>query len=267
MGGESTGKVGKLGIPTRFWAWLWLGIAAVYLFLPLVAMVWASIRSPTGIRLDAYGEVLRAPRFLETFGFSTQAAIITILISAALVVPTAYWVDLKLPRLRPLVEFLTVVPLVIPPLLMTFGLIRLFNNTPLTNSNQGLYIMMLGAYVIISFPFMYRAVDAGMQAVNLRVLTEAAQSLGASWITVLTQVVVPNLLVAILNGSFVTFAMILGEFTISSLLNQPAFSPYMLDLSSRRGDQATALGVISIALTWGSISLLQLVGRKQTFKG
>ncbi|MEN9219529.1 MAG: ABC transporter permease subunit [Thermostichales cyanobacterium SZTDM-1c_bins_54] len=246
------------------WAWLWLGVAAVYLFLPLVAMVWASLRSPTGIRFDAYGEVLRAPRFLETFWFSTQAALITILASAGLVVPTAYWVELKLPRWRPLVEFLTVVPLVIPPLLMTFGLVRLFNNTPLTNSNQGLYVMMLGAYVVISFPFMYRAVDAGMQGVNLRVLTEAAQSLGASWLTILTRVVVPNLWVAILNGSFVTFALILGEFTIASLLNQPAFSPYMLDLSSRKGDQATALGVISIALTWGCIGLLQLLGRRRS---
>jgi putative spermidine/putrescine transport system permease protein len=166
-----------------------------------------------------------------------------------------------MPRVRPIIEFLTVIPLVIPPLLMTFGMIRFFNNTPLTNSNQGLYWMMLGAYVIISFPFMYRSVDAGMQSVNISVLTEAAQSLGASWFAILFKVIFPNVLVAVLNGSFITFSIALGEFTVSSLLNQPAFSPYMLDLSYRQGDLATALGIVSIVVTWACIAAIQLLGR------
>ncbi len=242
-------------------AWLCLGVALVYLFLPLLAMVWSSVTSPRGFYLDAYVQIFQAPRIGETFFFSFRAAILTIVISALLVVPTAYWVQLRMPRVRPIIEFLTVIPLVIPPLLMTFGMIRFFNNTPLTNSNQGLYWMMLGAYVIISFPFMYRSVDAGMQSVNISVLTEAAQSLGASWFAILFKVIFPNVLVAVLNGSFITFSIALGEFTVSSLLNQPAFSPYMLDLSYRQGDLATALGIVSIVVTWACIAAIQLLGR------
>jgi putative spermidine/putrescine transport system permease protein len=243
-------------------SYLALFLAAVILILPLIAMVWASLTTPRGdVYFGAYIEVFQAPQFAQTFFFSLRSALITIVLSALLVVPTAYWVQLRLPRMRPVIEFLTVVPLVIPSLLMTFGLIRVFNNTPLTNSSEGLYVLLLGAYVIISFPFMYRAVDAGMQAINVRLLTEAAQSLGASWFTILLRVIFPNMLVAVLNGSFITFAIVLGEFTVASLLNQPAFSPYMLDLSSRQGDQATALGIVTFLLTWASIAAIERLGR------
>jgi putative spermidine/putrescine transport system permease protein len=247
--------------PASGFAWFWFIVALLFLGLPLIAMIWSSITTPRGVTFNAYQEVFAAPQFAETFFFSLRSAVITILISALLVVPTAYWVQLRLPKMRPVIEFFTVIPLVIPPLLMTFGLIRFFNSTPLTNSREGLYIMMIGAYVIISFPYMYRSVDAGMQAVNIRLLTEAAQSLGASWFTILGRIIFPNLLVAVLNGSFITFAIALGEFTVASLLNQPAFSPYMLDLSSREGDQATALGIISFILTWACIAAIQALGR------
>jgi putative spermidine/putrescine transport system permease protein len=235
-------------------AWVWLIIAVLYLLLPLIAMVWSSVTTPRGLNFSAYPDILSTPEFAERFFFSVRSALITIVLSTLLVVPTAYWV-------RPVIEFFTIVPLVIPALLLAFGLIRSFNRTPLTNSQNGLYIMTLGAYVILSFPYMYRSVDAGMQAVNIRTLTEAAQSLGAGWGTILGRVIFPNLLVAVLNGSFITFSIVLGEFTIASLLSQPAFSPYMLDLSYRQADQATALGIISFGLTWASVLLIQVLGR------
>ncbi|MBK8022258.1 MAG: ABC transporter permease subunit [Chloroflexi bacterium] len=242
-------------------AWLWLIVAAIYLILPLIAMAWASVTTPRGFTIQAYTEVLAAPAFSQTFLFSLRAALFTIIISVLLVVPTAFWVQLRLPRWRPVIEFLTIVPLVIPPLLLAFGLIRFFNGTPLTDSSPGLFTMMLGAYVVFSFPYMYRSVDAGLQALNIRLLTEAAQSLGAGWGTILRRVIFPNLLLSVLNGSFITLSIVLGEYTIASILSQPAFSPYMLDLSTREADQATALGIISFALTWVSILVIQIVGR------
>lgn len=245
-------------------AWLCLMGSVLFLLMPLVAMVWSSVTSPRGFYTTAYSDVLSAPDFGETFLFSLRAALLTIFISTVLIVPTAYWVQLRLPKIRPVIEFLTVVPLVVPALLMTFGLIRFFNATPLTNSRDGLYVVLIGAYVILSFPYMYRSVDAGMQSVNIRALTEAAQSLGAGWGTILLQVIFPNLLLAVLNGAFITFSIVLGEFTIASLLNQPAFSPYMLDLANRQADQATALGIISFLLTWMSIAFIQRLGRGRT---
>lgn len=246
---------------TSTFAWFWFIAAALFLIMPLVAMVWSSISTPRGVTFQAYTDVVGVPEFGTTFLFSLRSALITIVISALLVVPTAYWVQLRIPRMRPVIEFLTIVPLVIPPLLLTFGLIRFFNGTPLTNSRNGLYIMLIGAYVVMSFPYMYRAVDAGMQSINIRTLTEAAQSLGAGWGLILFRVIFPNLFVAVLNGSFITFSIVLGEFTVASLLSQPAFTPYMLDLSYREADQATALGIVSFVLTWMSLLVIQLISR------
>ena len=247
---------------TRGLAWVWLFVAAVYLMLPLISMIWASVTKPNGnYDPTPYTEVLASEEFGESFLFSVRSALVTIFVSVVLIVPTVYWLHLRLPRARAIIEFITLVPLVIPALLLAFGMIRFFNGTPLTNSSNGVYVMMIAAYIIISFPYMYRTVDAGMNSINVRVLTEAAQSLGAGWSQILLQVIFPNVLTAVLNGAFVTFAIVIGEYTISSLFSQPAFAPYMLDLNYREGDQSLALGIISLLLTWLSIALRQWVGR------
>jgi len=91
--------------------------------------------------------------------------------------------------------------------------------------------------------------------------------LGAGWGTILGRVIFPNLLFSVLNGSFITLSLVLGEFTIASLLNQPAFTPYILDLSYREADQAVALGIISFVLTWLSVLAIQIVGRGRGMVG
>ena len=52
------------------------------------------------------------------------AASATIVLGVLLVVPTAYWIRLRLPQLRPIVEFITLLPLVIPAIVIVFGYIR-----------------------------------------------------------------------------------------------------------------------------------------------
>jgi putative spermidine/putrescine transport system permease protein len=108
---------------------------------------------------------------------------------------------------------------------------------------------------------MYRSVDTGLRAINVRALTEAAQSLGAGWPTILLQVIFPNVFVSVLSGSFITFAIVMGEFTIAALLAQPAFGPYINLLSSSKVYEPSALAVVSFALTWASIGLIQFVSR------
>ena len=71
------------------------------------------------------------PRFQETFGYSVVMALVTIVFGVLLVVPTAYWVRLKLPLLRPWIEFITLLPLVIPAIVIVFGYIRLYNTSSL----------------------------------------------------------------------------------------------------------------------------------------
>lgn len=246
-----------------FWAWLWLAVGIIYFFVPLFATLQFSLQAKRGeLGFTAYANVLRSPEFFSSFMFSLQTALVTIVVSALLIVPTAYWVELRLPRLRPVIEFLTLLPIVVPAVVLVFALIRSYNRTPLTDSRQGTYVLLVGAYVMLSFPYMYRAIDAGLRAINVRTLTEAAQSLGAGWFTVLFRVVFPNVYVALLSGAFITFAIVMGEFTIAALLSQPAFGPYMNLLSSSRVYEPSALAIISFALTWAAIGLIEILGRR-----
>ncbi len=248
-----------------WFAWYWLILAMLYLLLPLFATLQFSLQAQRNVPISfvAYTSALQAPKFVESFLFSFRTAIITILVSVVLIVPTAYWVNLRLPRLRSVIEFLTLLPFVIPPVVLVFALIRSYNGTSLTDSSQGVYIIMIGAYVMLSFPYNYRAVDTGLQALNIRALTEAAQSLGAGWGTILFRIVLPNVFVAVLNGAFITFALVMGEFTIAALLSQPTFGPYMNEIANRQVYQPSALAILSFALTWGCILIIQLLGRRR----
>ena len=246
----------------RFWAWLALAIGLVYFFLPLIGTLEFSLRMRRGeYSLDAYRAVLSDPRFQATFGYSVMMALLTIVVGVLIVVPTAYWVRLKLPRWRPVIEFITLLPLVIPAIVIVFGYIRLYNTSsilPLTGSGLGTNTLLMFGYTVLALPYMYRAVDTGLRAIDVATLTEAAESLGAGWITIMTRVILPNVLVAVLSGAFLTFAIVIGEFTMAALLNRPAFGPYLQVLGANRAYEPAALAVIAFGITWACMGLIQL---------
>lgn len=251
----------------RLWSWAALAVGLAYFILPLVGMAEFSLRMRRGVySLDAYARVLADPKFQETFVYSVTMALVTIVFGILIVVPTAYWVRLRMPRLRPVIEFITLLPLVIPAIVIVFGYIRLYNTSswlPLTGSVTGTNILLMFGYATLALPYMYRAVDTGLRTIDVATLTEAAQSLGAGWGTILARVILPNVLVAVLSGAFLTFAIVIGEFTMAALLNRPAFGPYMQLLGANRAYEPAALAVIAFAITWACMGLIQLATRLQ----
>ncbi|MGF9691749.1 ABC transporter permease [Rhizobium sp. 0TCS1.26] len=251
----------------RLWAWLALSVGVLYFILPLIGMTNFSLKMRRGeYSFDAYARVFADDRFRETFSYSVTMALLTIAFGVLLVVPTAYWVRLKLPHLRPFIEFITLMPLVIPAIVIVFGYIRLYNTSswlPLTGSASGTNVLLMFGYATLSLPYMYRAVDTGLRTIDVTTLTEAAQSLGASWFTIITRIILPNVIVAVLSGAFVTFAIVIGEFTMAALLNKPAFGPYMQLLGANRAYEPAALAVIAFFITWACLGLMQLVSRLQ----
>jgi len=240
-------------------------LGCLYFLLPLVGMGEFSLRMRRGeYSFDAYAVVFGDPRFWETFGYSLALAGATIVMGVVLVVPTAYWVRLRLPQARPFVEFITLLPLVIPAIVIVFGYIRLYNTSsflPLTGSALGTDFLLTMGYATLALPYMYRSVDTGLRTIDVGTLTEAAQSLGAGWVTILARIILPNVMVAVLSGAFLTLAIVLGEFTMAALLNRPAFGPYMQLLGANRAYEPPALAVIAFAVTWGCMGLMQLVTR------
>jgi putative spermidine/putrescine transport system permease protein len=249
----------------RVLSWSALLFGLLIFILPLVGMTEFSLKMRRGVySFDAYLAVLRDSQFQETFAYSVTLAIATIIFGIFLVVPTAYWVRLKLPRARPYIEFITLLPLVIPAIVIVFGYIRLYNTSswlPLTGTVTGTNLLLMMGYATLALPYMYRSVDTGLRTIDVATLTEAAQSLGAGWITILARIILPNVLVAVLSGAFLTFAIVIGEFTMAALLDRPAFGPYMQLLGANRAYEPPALAVIAFAITWACMGLIQLVTR------
>jgi putative spermidine/putrescine transport system permease protein len=243
--------------------WIAFGLGALYFLIPLIATFEFSLRMRRGTySFDAYAVVFADPRFQASFSYSVLLALITIVLGVMLVVPTAYFIRLRLPKLAPIVEFITLLPLVIPAIVIVFGYLRLYNSSswlPFTSNARATDLLLAFGYVTLALPYMYRAVDTGMRAIDVRTLTEAAESLGASWATILFRVIFPNVKVAILSGAFITFAVVMGEFTFASLLDRPAFGPYLQLIGANRAYEPAALAIIAFLVTWACMGLLQLV--------
>jgi len=249
----------------RFWAWVTFILGASYFFIPLIATFEFSLRMRRGeYSFDAYSVVLGDARFQQTFGYSVLVAVFTIILGVLIVVPTAYWIRLRMPHLRPVVEFITLLPLIIPAIVIVFGYIRMYgSNSPLPflASARGTDVLLVIGYATLALPYMYRAVDTGLRTIDVRTLTEAAQILGAGWGTIIGRIILPNVLIAVLSGAFLTFAIVIGEFTLASLLNRPAFGPYMQLIGANRAYEPAALAIIAFAITWGCMSVIQVLSR------
>lgn len=250
-----------------WWRRLVLALAGLYIVLPLVGVLEFSLRMRRGTySLDAYRVVLADPRFQETFLYSCTLAVVTVLIGIMLVVPAAVAVRLHAPRLRGVVEFLTLLPLVVPAIVIVFGYLRLYGTSSilaLTDTARGADALLAFGYVTLALPYIYRAVDAGLSAIDVRTLSEAAESLGARPSTVLLRVILPNIRTALLSGAFLTVAIVLGEFTFASLLDRPAFGPYMQLLGANRAYEPAALSLVAFALTWALMAAIGVLGRRR----
>lgn len=242
------------------WSWLWMILGILYFFLPLLATFLFSLRAKLGVlSFLAYKNILDDPQFLYSFGSSALWAVLTIAVGILIFVPTAYIIRLRLPAFRTPIEFLTLLPFVIPVIVYVFSLVRTFSQPPLLIVNSP--ALLIAAYTVVSMPYMYGAVDTGLRAIDVRTLTEAGQSLGAGWGTILFRIILPNIRVAILSGAFISFAIVMGELILASYLVKPAFAPYMAYLIQQKAFEPAALAIISFALTWASLGIIQVVGR------
>ena len=239
-------------------------VVSLYFLIPLGATFYWSLRGEKDILgFEAYRKLFADTNFLPAFSESIINAVATIFLSLLIVVPTAYWVTLRLPRLRPVVEFITLLPFVIPAIVLVFGIIRLYGRPPLllTTTYDSSRILLICVYVALSFPYMFRAIDNGLRAIDVRTLTEAAQSLGANWPTILSKVIFPNLRVALLSGALLTFAIVIGELTVALYMAQHTLGPYMANLTRSKVYEPSAMAIVAFAITWAAMGIIDFLAR------
>ena len=248
-------------------SWFIFIVAALYFLLPLLGTLLFSFRDKPWYK--AWTDTVSDPMLWKTLGFSFIVGIITIVVSVTLLVPTAFWVRLKLPRLRPVVEFVTLLPFVVPPIVLVYGLVSTFSARPLllTTTEMGSNVLLVCAYVVLSFPYMFRAIDAGLRTIDIQTLTEACQSLGAGWFTTMWRVILPNLRVAILSGAFLTLAIVMGEFTVANFLaRQNMFAVWLFQTEGNLAYEPAAVVIISFAMTWAAMGVIAWIGRGRSDK-
>ncbi len=258
-----------LHTPTRLVRGLILGSIGLVFAIPIVAMVEFTLRRGlagghdiarwTALFQGGFSGPYRA--VLVALGNSVGLAVGTVAIVLLLLVPTLLLVHLRFPRLRRLMEFVCILPISIPGIVLVVGLAPVYAVIARL-VGSGVWTLAF-AYGITVLPFAYRAIQANLDGIDVRTLSEAARTLGAGWGSVLLRVLIPNLRRGILAGAFISVAVVLGEFTIASLLNRNTLQTALVVVS--KADPYTAVILSLLALTFAFLLLL-VIGRLGTVR-
>lgn len=252
------------------WRPVVLGAFVTFMTVPLLATVLFSVSTrwdrtlwPEGFTLAWWARVTARAAFQETLMNSLAVGLVTVAGAVLLVTPAVYWARLRAPRARPWIELFSIVPFGLPGVVLALSLLRFYANVPVPLVNTP--AILVAAYLVLTLPFMYRAVANALDAVDARTLTEAAQSLGAGPGRALVSVIVPNIVSGVLNGGLLVFSTVFAEFTLANLLVGSRFKTfpiYLVELTRFDARQASALAVISFAIAWvTSLALIWVAGR------
>ena len=249
----------------RLFRYAVLVVLGAFFVLPLVAMLEFSTRGrgDGGRELTAWRAIGDDPLLVEAITTSLQLAVLTSALMLLLLLPTMVWVHLRLPRLRRLVEFLCLLPLVIPAVVLVVGIAPLFSWVTYFLGDSALTLTLV--YVVLVLPYAFRALESGLSTMDLKTLSEAARSLGAGWTTVLLRVVLPGVRGAVLSAVLLTIALVLGEYTIASLLNFRNLQVAIAQIGLRNAALSIAVSLAALLLAFALLLVLSLVaGRRRT---
>jgi len=235
--------------------------AAVFFLIPIGAMVEFSTRANNGSRtLEYWRSIFDYPEMIAAIVASLQLAAITSVVMLVLLVPTMVWVRLKLPGLSRIVEFICLLPLTIPAIVLVVGLFPVYIWMG-SNFSDSILTLSL-AYVVLVLPYCYRALDAGLGAIDVKTLSEAARSLGASWFAVMWRIIVPNISNAILNATLLSVALVLGEFTIANNLLYANLQVELVHLGRANAGVSIAVAVASLLFAFVLLVILAFIGNR-----
>jgi putative spermidine/putrescine transport system permease protein len=233
-------------------------VFTAYMLIPLVgvllfslATTWFNTVLPVGYTLDHVTETINDPLFVPTVGRSLIASIATIVVSVVLVTPVLYLIHVAAPRLRPIVEFLSLLPFALPTIVLALSLIRTYSSPPLVLS--GTPTLLILSYVVTGLPFMYRGLDNSLRAIDTKGLSEASATLGGSRWSTFRRVILPNISTGIAAGALLVFSVSFGEFTLSSFIVGDAWKTsgvWTVAIWDDQPHKTTVMVMIGFAISW-----------------
>jgi putative spermidine/putrescine transport system permease protein len=255
-----SGHLAGVGLGERALRWLVVILVGGHLLLPLLAMLEFSTRGFTeGRSLDAWRGIGANPDLLAAIMVSLELAALTVALMLILLVPTMIWVQLRLPHLKRLIEFLCLLPLTIPAIVLVAGLAPIYGWVARTFGESATTLTFI--YVVLVLPFAYRSIAVGLAGIDVPTLAEAGRSLGCSWLDVITRIIVPNIKGALMSAALISVALVLGEFTISSLLAYDTLQVVINLLGKRDAGVAVAVSLAALAFAFTLLFVLSFIER------
>jgi putative spermidine/putrescine transport system permease protein len=247
----------------RVWRFVILAIAGVYFLVPL----WAAFRfslayNGTGFSAQAYSGLTSQSGFGSAVWLSAQLALITTVLTLAIMVPTTVYIHLRLPHLKRVMDFVTALPIVIPPVVLILGVL----GAAPAKLKASPFLLAL-EYVVLAVPFSYRALDAGVRSIDVRTLVDASRSLGGEWVTTMRCVLLPNMRAAVLSATVLTVALVLGEYTMASLDQYQTFPAWIVLFEAQNAHVSVAASLMALFLTWVVLIAISMVGRSRRNSG
>jgi putative spermidine/putrescine transport system permease protein len=243
-------------------------VFGAFFLVPFLAMVRFSLEgSKLGTwSVTAWTQIVSYPDLLSAVEITLELAVITCVVMLVLLVPTMVWVELRVRWISRTVEFLCLLPLTIPAIALVVGLAPVFNRIRHYELSA---LMLFFAYVILALPYAYRALSAGLGSMDVKTLSEAARSLGASWFTVMVRVIAPNMRQAILNALLLTTALVLGEFTIAYLLlyTNLQVALYSISRNTPNAGVIFSTSLAALLFTFVLLLILSYAGRRRRGRG
>lgn len=233
-----------------------LVLFGLFFLFPLYAMADFSTRNllAGGRTLQAWQNLISDDALFASIVTSLLLSVFTVLVMLVLLLPTMIWVRLRAPWAKAAVEFLCLLPLTIPALVIVVGLRNVYLWVTYLLGESALTLTFV--YVIVVLPFAYRALDAALSSIDLQTLSEAARSLGAGWVTTIARVIVPNIWSGVLAASFISIAVVLGEYTIASLTGYNTLQVQIVAIG--KSDGPTSVAASLAVLLFGFVLLLGL---------
>ena len=166
-------------------------------------------------------ETLKAMEFTP-FILSFKLAFVTTLILFFISMPLAWYLSQTRSKVKPLLEAITALPIVLPPSVLGFYILwALSQNSALgafLEEQFGIQLVFNFAGLVVascfySLPFMVQPLQSGFESLNKNML-EASYISGKSKLTTILKVALPNMKPALLTAIIVTFAHTVGEFGV-----------------------------------------------------
>ena len=232
-------------------------IIIIYLLIPLVATAVYSLFSnwtdivPHGFTLQYYIDLFTNKTFMMSMGRTLIICIVPIALTVLIVLLALFVVTIYFPRLEKYLQILCMIPYTIQGVILSVSILTLYAGSKTVLGIR--LVMLIGAYCIITLPYIYQGIRNSMHAVNMPMLIEAAEMLGSSKLYAFFCVIVPNIISGITVSSLLAVGIIFGDYVLIRNITGSSFQNMQIFLylaMKRSSTESAAVFVIIMLVTF-----------------